>query len=235
MSNHTRHQLPILKMSDFNFIDWGLIPYSTAYEQQKTLFEKAINNKISGTKATNTLIFCEHPHVITIGKHGKFSNLLYPKATLEEKDISLFHIDRGGDVTYHGPGQLVVYPVFDLESFGLSLKSYIHLLEESVIRLLALYNIRAGRLEGATGVWIDTDKPSITRKICAIGVRASRYVSMHGLALNVNTDLSYFKFINPCGFVDKGVTSMQQELGIIVDMNNVKQELLKIIKSELKN
>jgi len=214
----------------FHFTDWGLIPYSIAYEKQKELFEQALNAKLTGQKVNNTLIFCEHPHVITIGKNGKFSNLLYPENILKEKGVSLFHIDRGGDVTYHGPGQLVVYPLFDLDTFHLGLKSYIHLLEEAIIRLLSIYNIKTERLENATGVWLDTDKPQRTRKICAIGVKTSRYVTMHGLALNINTDLNYFRLINPCGFVDKGITSMQMELDNEIDFETVKKQLLEIFE-----
>jgi len=214
---------------NFHFTDWGLIPYSAAYEKQKELFDRALHAKAIRQEVNNTLIFCEHPHTITIGKNGKFSNLLFSESYLKEQGISLFYIDRGGDVTYHGPGQLVVYPIFDLESFRLGLKSYIHLLEETIIRLLAGYNIKAERLKGATGVWLDTDQPLKTRKICAIGVKTSRYVSMHGLALNINTDLNYFRLINPCGFTDKGITSMQLELGKTVDMEIVKQQLTAIL------
>ena len=213
----------------FHFTDWGLIPYSTAYKKQKELFEQLLEAKSGNQNIHNTLIFCEHPPVITIGKNGKFSNLLYPENILKEKGVSLFHTDRGGDVTYHGPGQLVVYPIFDLDSFHLGLKSYIHLLEEAVIRLLTIYDIKAERLEGATGVWLDAGNPQKTRKICAIGVKTSRYVTMHGLALNINTDLNYFHFINPCGFIDKGVTSMQMELGKEIDLQTIKKQLLEIL------
>jgi len=212
------------------FMDWGIIPYSVAYEKQKELFEQALAAKSAGQKINNTLIFCEHPHVITVGKNGKISNLLLSESHLKEQGVSLFHINRGGDITYHGPGQLVVYPIFDLDSFHLGLKSYIYLLEEVIIRLLAGYGIKAERLEGATGVWLDTDNPKKARKISAIGVKTSRYVTMHGLALNINTDLNYFRFINPCGFVDKGVTSMQKELGREIDLNIVKKQLLEIFE-----
>ncbi len=208
--------------------DWEIIAYAAAYEQQKERFETAIQQKKEGKEVTNTLIFCEHPHVITIGKNGMFSNLLFPETLLKEKEVELFHVDRGGDITYHGPGQLVGYPIFDLESFHLGLKEYIHRMEEAIIRLLKLYGITAERLDGATGVWIDTDKPGKTRKICAIGVRSSRFVTMHGFALNVNTDLSYFQLINPCGFIDKGVTSMEKELGKPIDIKQVKQQLFSL-------
>ena len=219
-------------MKSFDFTDWGLISYPIAYERQKSLFEEALQKKTTGEKTINTLIFCEHPNVITIGKNGNSDNLLYPESILAEKNISLFHIERGGDITYHGPGQLVAYPIFNLDTFQLGLKSYIHLLEEAVIKLLAIYDIHAERLERATGVWIDTDKPEKARKICAVGVKTSRYITMHGLALNVNTNLDYFKFINPCGFIDKGVTSMQKELGENVNMDIVKKQLLEIFYQE---
>jgi lipoyl(octanoyl) transferase len=208
------------------FIDWGLIPYSTAYEQQKTLFEAAIQDKINRIDVRNKVIFCEHPHVITIGKNGLASNLLFPEKTLQEKNVELYQVDRGGDITYHGPGQIVGYPIFDLESFSIGLKEYIHRLEEVIIRTIAGFGIQGERLEGATGVWLDTGKPGKTRKIAAIGVRSSRYVTMHGFALNVNTDLNYFRLINPCGFTDKGVTSMEKELGYRID----RKELIELNK-----
>jgi lipoyl(octanoyl) transferase len=206
-------------------IDWGLIPYAQAYEQQKELFEAALHHKATHQAVGNKFILCEHPHVITVGKHGLFSNLLFPEKMLKEKKVELYHVDRGGDITYHGPGQIVGYPILDLEAFHLGLKEYIHLIEEVIIRTIAGYGIKGERLDGATGVWLDTDKPGKTRKIAAIGVRSSRYVTMHGFAFNVNTDLSYFKLINPCGFTDKGVTSLQQELGREVDMEEVKAAL----------
>ena len=220
-------------MERLKFADWNTIPYATAYSRQKEYFETAIQNKAEGKPVDNTLILCEHPHVITIGKNGNISNLLFSEKTLKEKDVALFHIDRGGDVTYHGPGQLVGYPILDLDAFGLSLKKYVFLLEESIIELLKLYNIEGNRLEGATGVWIDIDQPGKTRKICAIGIRSSRYVTMHGFALNVNTDLEYFRLINPCGFVDKGVASMEKELGHPIDIQKLKQLLFEILNKLL--
>jgi len=213
------------------FEDWGKTDYLQAWERQKQIFELAIAAKQAGETAINTLVFCEHPPVITIGKSGSRTNLLYDAQALAERGVAYYEIDRGGDVTFHGPGQLVGYPVFDIEQFALGLKSYIYKVEESVIQLLAGYGLCAARLEGATGVWLDTDTPGRTRKICAIGVRSSRYVTMHGFALNVNTDLSYFSLIHPCGFVDKGVTSMQAELGgDEVDMEKVKKELKTIFE-----
>jgi lipoyl(octanoyl) transferase len=215
----------VKRNEEIEFVDWGKIPYSRAYKQQQELFEKALHDKAEHKPARNQIIFCEHPHVITIGKHGLFSNLLFPEKTLKEKNVELYQVDRGGDVTYHGPGQTVAYPILDLETFGFGLKEYIHRLEEIIIQTLAAYEIKGDRLSGATGVWLDKDEPGKARKIAAIGVRCSRYITMHGLALNVNTDLSYFKLINPCGFVDKGVTSMQQELGKTVDMEELKNLL----------
>lgn len=168
--------------------------------------------------------FCEHPHVYTLGRSGKENNMLLGEEQLKTIGATLYHIDRGGDITYHGPGQLVCYPILNLEEFGLGLKEYVHLLEEAVIRVCASYGVVAGRLEKATGVWLEGDT-SRARKICAIGVRSSHYVTMHGLALNVNTDLRYFSYIHPCGFIDKGVTSLQQELGRSIDMAEVKERL----------
>lgn len=204
--------------------DLHTIEYGKAWNYQEELFDKALTQKANKEQTENFLLFCEHPHVITIGKHGKTENLLYQESFLNQRGVSLFQIDRGGDVTYHGPGQLVGYPIFDLESFNIGLRQYIHNIEEIIIRLVAKYGIAAERLEGAAGVWIDTTTPGRTRKIAAIGVRSSRFVTMHGFALNVNTDLNYFSLINPCGFVDKGVTSMEKELGYAPDMERIKQE-----------
>jgi lipoyl(octanoyl) transferase len=212
----------------FKLEDWNLIAYSDAYAKQKALFEHSLQQKQIGGKVDNTLIFCEHPPVITIGKSGNVSNLLCPEEMLASKGVEIFQVDRGGDVTFHGPGQLVGYPIFDLESLQLGLKDYIHQLEESIIRLLETYQMEVSRLKGATGVWLEAAHPQRTRKICAIGVRSSRYVTMHGFALNVNTQLDYFQLINPCGFVDKGVTSLATELGVAVDMAEVKHRLFQI-------
>jgi len=214
-----------MKMNELECVDWGLISYAEAYEKQKSLFEAAIERKMVHKPVQNTVIFCEHPHVITLGKHGLDTNLLFPETVLKEKQIELFRTDRGGDITYHGPGQLVGYPILDLESLHIGLKEYIYRMEEAIIRLLAEYAIRGEHFAGATGVWIDTNHPEKTRKICAIGVKSSRYVTMHGFALNVSTDLNYFNFINPCGFKDKGVTSMEKELKRSVDINEIKRWL----------
>lgn len=199
--------------------------YNTIWDYQQKLFNQALDLKSKGLQSQNHLLFCEHPHTITIGKHGKKENLLFQQNYLNERGISLYQIDRGGDITYHGPGQLVGYPIFDLESFNIGLRQYIFNIEEIIILFLAQYNIKGERLDGAAGVWIDTGIPSRTRKIAAIGVRSSRFVTMHGFALNINTDLSYFSLINPCGFTDKGVTSIEKELGYKMDMEKAKENI----------
>lgn len=206
--------------------DWQLIDYKEAWDKQKVIFNALIDKKLDPTLDIQDirpqLILCEHPHVYTLGQNGEASNLLANEEFLKKINATFYHIDRGGDITYHGPGQLVGYPIIDIAALKLSLKEYIHLLEESIIQTLAHYNIQSTRLQGATGVWLDIDKPNV-RKICAIGIRASHYITMHGFALNVNTDLNYFHYINPCGFVDKGVTSIEKELNRKVDMNEVKE------------
>jgi lipoyl(octanoyl) transferase len=207
--------------------DWGLIPYAQASERQKEWFDAALQQKAAQKPVENRFILCEHPHVITVGRNGLFSNLLFPEAVLAAKRVELYHTDRGGDITYHGPGQIVGYPILDLECFRLGLKDYIRRMEELIIRTIAEYGLQGNRLDGATGVWLDVSQATKARKIAAIGVRSSRYVTMHGFALNVNTDLSYFKLINPCGFKDKGVTSLQQEIGREVAVEEVKQALVR--------
>lgn len=204
--------------------DWGLIAYQEAWDKQTHLFDDVIQAKENCAEYTNRIILCEHPHVYTLGRSGHEANMLVNNERLKQLGATFYHIDRGGDITYHGPGQLVCYPIINLEEFALGLREYVHLLEEAVIRVCASYGIQAGRVEKATGVWLEGDTPS-ARKICAIGVRSSRFVTMHGLAFNVNTDLTYFNYINPCGFVDKGVTSLQKELGHAVDMEVVKKQL----------
>lgn len=214
-----------------NIQDWGIIDYKDAWDKQTEIFEYNLHNKSEDKETINTLILCEHPPVITLGKRGEQSNVLFNAEELGKRGVSLYRIDRGGDVTYHGPGQLVVYPIFDLEFFGIGLKEYIHRLEEVIIRVLKKYGIDSERSEGATGVWLDNDTPSRSRKICAIGVRSSRFITMHGLALNVNTRLSDFSMIHPCGFIDKGVTSIQKELGKEMDMDEVKNSVIEEFKN----
>ena len=206
------------------YIDWGLIEYNEAWTKQETLFNDTIASKLQNQPTDNYLIFCEHPHVYTLGKSGDEHNMLLDFIQLQAKEAQFVKTNRGGDITYHGPGQVVGYPIFDLANFNLGLKQYIYKVEEAIINTLATYAIVSTRLEGATGVWLDVGKPTC-RKICAIGVRSSRYVTMHGFALNINTQLEYFNYINPCGFVDKGVTSLQKELGAQVDMDELKTRL----------
>lgn len=214
--------------------DWGLVPYADAWKRQTVLFEALVEAKKQGKSTDGRIITCQHPHVYTIGRSGKEQNMLMSEQQLQRIGATYYHIDRGGDVTYHGPGQLVCYPILDLENYGLGLKGYVHLLEEAVISVCASYGIPAGRVEKATGVWLDGDGPK-ARKICAIGVRSSHYCTMHGLALNVNTDLRYFSYINPCGFVDKGVTSLQKELDREVSFEEVRERLLYELKKYLPN
>ena len=211
--------------------DWGLVEYQEAWAKQESLFSATISTKTQGLPTENTLVFCEHPHVYTLGKSGDEHNMLLNHIQLQAKHAAFIHTNRGGDITYHGPGQLVGYPVFDLANFNLGLKQYIHSVEEAIIKTLSDYQIQSTRLEGATGVWLDVGLPTC-RKICAIGVRSSRYVTMHGFALNVNTQLEYFSYINPCGFIDKGVTSMEKELGAPVDMPELKTILRKQIEEQ---
>ena len=201
-----------------------MISYNEAWERQEQIFSQTIDRKLQGKATENTMIFCEHPHVYTLGKSGDEHNLLIDYIQMQAAGAQFVKTNRGGDITYHGPGQIVGYPVFDLNSFNIGLKKYIELLEEVVILTLKDVDIYAERFPGATGVWLDVGKPS-ARKICAIGVRSSRFVTMHGFALNVNTDLTYFSHINPCGFVDKGVTSVQKELGHSVDVEMIKSKL----------
>lgn len=205
-------------------VDWDLIPYANAWQQQTEWFNALVEAKEHGESYVNRFIMCEHPHVYTLGRSGKENNMLLNEAQLNAIGATLYHIDRGGDITYHGPGQLVCYPIINLEEFQLGLKDYINLLEEAVIRVCAIYGVEASRLPKATGVWLEADTPR-ARKICAIGVRSSHFITMHGLAFNVNTDLRYFSYIHPCGFIDKGVTSLRQELKREIPMDEVKQHL----------
>lgn len=216
--------------SGFEYYDLGRIDYADALKQQTTAFDTLLQAKAFGMQEINRLFFCEHNPVLTIGKSGKDSNLLIPEDLLRLKGVSFYHINRGGDITYHGPGQITGYPIFDIECWNFGLKQYIHQLEETIIRFLALYSIKGERLDGATGVWIDPQVQGRARKVCAIGVKSSRFVTMHGFALNINTDLSYFNLINPCGFTDKGVTSLEKELGRKVDFEMAKAQLHSIFK-----
>jgi lipoyl(octanoyl) transferase len=221
------------------FQDWGLIDYKAAWDKQEALFGETValktmirNRLITSegdeyseyTPTPNYLVFCEHPHVYTLGKSGKPEHLLLDEKGLKEKNASYYAINRGGDITYHGPGQIVGYPILDLDNFFTDIHLYLRTLEEAVILTLADYGLNAGRYPGYTGVWFDADNEN-ARKICALGVRCSRWVTMHGMAFNINPDLEYFKNIVPCGIDDKDVTSMEKELGRKIDIEDVKENL----------
>ncbi|SMD34135.1 lipoyl(octanoyl) transferase [Reichenbachiella faecimaris] len=215
------------------FIDLGLIDYQEAWDYQTELFDKSVKLKIENRKrepedqvlTPNYLIFCSHPHVYTLGKSGDQANLLLDEKGLKEKHATFYKINRGGDITYHGPGQLVGYPILDLDNFFTDIHKYLRLLEEAIIQTLADYGIEAGRIDGLTGVWIEKSNPLKARKICAMGVKSSRWVTMHGFAFNVMTDLNYFQNIIPCGIDDKAVTSLEFELGKKPDMEEVQEKL----------
>ncbi|OEK05808.1 lipoyl(octanoyl) transferase LipB [Roseivirga misakiensis] len=216
-------------------IDLGTDDYKCVWDYQESVFKKTVDRKILNRKiehpeerltTDNYLIFCQHPHVYTLGKSGSIENLLLDEQGLKDHYAQFYRINRGGDITYHGPGQLVAYPILDLDNFFNDIHKYLRLLEEAVILTLNDFGISAGRIDGLTGVWIDFEKGAQEpRKICAMGVKSSRWVTMHGLALNVNTDLSYFEHIVPCGIDDKAVTSMNKELGEYVDMSEVQIKL----------
>jgi lipoyl(octanoyl) transferase len=220
-------------MQDVLFHDLGLIDYQQCWDLQEKLFSDITQIKISNRdrlpenqlRPEHHLIFCEHPHVYTLGKSGEEKNLLVDADGLQAIAATYYKINRGGDITYHGPGQLVGYPILDLDQFFTDIHKYLRFLEEAVILTMADYGLRGERYPGYTGVWLDADEPERARKICAIGVRASRWVTMHGWAFNVNTNLDYFKHIVPCGIDDKAVTSMQAELGYTLDMEEVKHKL----------
>ncbi|MDB4902679.1 MAG: lipoyl(octanoyl) transferase [Mucilaginibacter sp.] len=228
-----------MKNKQVIFNDWGLIDYKEAWDKQEALFSDTVNLKIklrnqqTDTEGNenyeykptpNYLILCEHPHVYTLGKSGKPEHLLLDEKGLKEKNAVYYLINRGGDITYHGPGQIVCYPILDLDNFFTDIHLYLRTLEEAVILTLADYGLSAGRYPGYTGVWFDADNER-ARKICALGVRCSRWVTMHGLAFNINTNLDYFKYIVPCGIDDKDVTSMRKELGKEININEVKKIL----------
>lgn len=219
-------------MKSIQLIDLGVIDYKEALDYQNELF-----SRMQRGEAEDSLLLCEHPHVYTLGRHGHRDNILVSKEFLSNINATYYEVDRGGDITYHGFGQIVGYPIINLKNFSLTLKRYVELLEEAVIRCVANYGIVVERIDGATGVWYRDGVKD--RKICAIGVKASRFITMHGFALNVNTDLNYFNYINPCGFTEKGVTSLRELLGTeYVDIEEVKRlfckEFFSIIGAEIK-
>ncbi len=231
-----------MKNKKVRFQDWGLLDYQQAWDKQEEVFAGVVSqktdNRSNGTEnpTDNFLVFVEHPHVYTLGKSGKPENLLLNDDGLRDKQASYYKINRGGDITYHGPGQIVGYPILDLDNFFTDIHLYLRTLEEAIILTLAHYGIQAGRYPGYTGVWLDADNEK-ARKICAMGVRCSRWVTMHGFAFNVNADLSYFKNIVPCGIDDKDVTSMERELGYKLNIEEVKavlkQKIAELFEMEL--
>ena len=226
-------------MNKVHFIDWGIINYKEAWDKQEELFKQKVDQKLLNRDIPKSerkliehhLIFCEHPHVYTLGKSGSIENLLVDDEQLKNLNATYYPINRGGDITYHGPGQIVGYPILDLDQFFTDIHKYLRLLEESIIITLAEYGIKGERYDGFTGVWLDVDDKLKARKICAMGVRCSRWVTMHGFAFNVNTNLDYFKNIVPCGIDDKQVTSLQKELNREIDFEEVKEKLKKNISA----
>ena len=215
------------------FINLGLKDYKETWDYQEKLFKTQVDRKIANRKATkenqtpteNLVIFCQHPHVYTLGKSGKPEHLLLDQQGLLEKQAKYYKINRGGDITYHGPGQLVGYPIIDLDNFFTDIHKYLRFLEEAIILTLKDYGIDGGRIDGLTGVWIDYEDMDKARKICALGVKCSRWVTMHGFAFNVSADLDYFGNIVPCGIDDKAVTSLDKELGYVPDMQEVEKSV----------
>jgi lipoyl(octanoyl) transferase len=214
-------------VADFNYIDLGLKDYKTCWDYQEALMGEIVSEKRNSGKPSkkNYFLLVEHPHVYTLGKSGDEKNLLANTEFLRKIDATYYKINRGGDITYHGPGQIVGYPIIDLEHYKIGVREYIEKMEDAIIATIAEYGLEGGRKEGATGVWLQPEHKVRARKICAIGVRVSRYVTMHGFALNVNTDIRYFNYINPCGFATYGVTSIQQELDREISIDEVKSIL----------
>ncbi|MFT6814829.1 MAG: lipoyl(octanoyl) transferase [Sphingobacteriales bacterium] len=233
----------IVQNKSTQYIDWGIVDYKEAWDRQEEVFGEIVTLKIANRNfpekhqnTPNYLIFCTHPHVYTLGKSGKIEHLLIDEEGLKKHNATYYKINRGGDITYHGPGQIVGYPILDLDNFFTDIHLYLRTLEEAIILTLKEYGIVGERYDGFTGVWLDAGKES-ARKICAMGVRCSRWVTMHGFAFNVNSDLGYFKHIVPCGLDDKAVTSMQEELGVKLDEEEVKEKLknhiVQLFKMEL--
>ena len=216
--------------------DLNIIDYKEAWDYQTQLLQEIVETKTKNRKSTfqettkNHFLFVEHPHVYTLGKSGDLSNLLLTEKQLQQKEASFYKINRGGDITYHGPGQIVGYPILDLENFFTDIHKYLRFLEEAIILTIAEYGLKGSRSSGETGVWLDVGTP-FARKICALGIRSSRWVTMHGFALNVNVNLGYFDHIIPCGIKGKSVTSMEAELNRKIDLEEVKQKILTHFKT----
>ncbi len=220
-------------MNTVFFKNLKVVDFKEAWDLQESLLSSIIKNKRAGVETKNYLIFCQHPHVYTLGKSGKMEHLLLSEDELKLKKADFYKINRGGDITYHGPGQLVVYPVFDLDNFFTDIHRYLRCLEDVVFRVLGNYNLSGLRIDGSTGVWLRDDRSGF-KKICAMGVRASRWVTMHGLAFNVDVDLSYFNNIVPCGISDRGVTSLVEETGRPVVFSDV-ENMFKLAFREVFN
>lgn len=230
-------------MKDLHFEDLGLMRYKPCWDYQERIFEKIISQKIAkrdralgeekdeSPHPTSRLLFVEHPHVLTLGRSGDAENVVVSPARLAELGVDYFPTNRGGDITYHGPGQLVAYPILDLDQYFTDIHKYLRFLEEAVINTCAEFGVDAGRIDGLTGVWVDIDAGPNARKICAFGVKASRWVTMHGLAFNVDSDLDFFDLIVPCGIKDKGVTSLTKEVGRKVTLTEVKPLLKKHLQA----
>ncbi len=214
-----------MERQDVTFRDLGQMPYKEAWDYQESLLKANVQAKSEGKPTEHYLLFVEHPPVYTLGKSGKIEHVLLNETELAKRGIDFFKTNRGGDITFHGPEQIVGYPIFDLERIYTDIGRYLRELEEVIIHTLAFYGLKGERSKGETGVWLDPGIPGRERKICAMGVRCSRWITMHGFALNVNTDLNYFNFIIPCGIQNKQVTSMERELGRKVDMNEVQEQL----------
>ena len=220
-------------MNTVFFKNLKVVDFKEAWDLQESLLSSIIKNKRAGVETKNYLIFCQHPHVYTLGKSGKMEHLLLSEDELKLKKADFYKINRGGDITYHGPGQLVVYPVFDLDNFFTDIHRYLRCLEDVVFKVLDNYNLSGLRIDGSTGVWLRDDRSGF-KKICAMGVRASRWVTMHGLAFNVDVDLSYFNNIVPCGISDRGVTSLVEETGRPVVFSDV-ENMFKLAFREVFN
>ena len=220
------------------FENLGLLDYKEAWDYQEKIFNEIIQEKLQnrerpyGDKSLtpNYLLFCQHPHVYTLGKSGDPKNLLINEDSLKKRGASFYHINRGGDITYHGPGQIVGYPIIDLDNFTTDIHKYLRFLEEAIILTLQEFGIQGGRIPGLTGVWLDADQKAKARKICAIGVKTSRWVTMHGFALNVNTDLNFFNYIVPCGIDDKAVTSLSKEINGNIEISAVEEKIKRNIE-----
>lgn len=221
-------------MQQVYYHDLGSVDYKVCWDLQESILNETVRQKVENRTlpekqhypSRHFLLFCQHPHVFTLGKSGEQHHLLADENVLKARNATYYKINRGGDITYHGPGQIVGYPIFDLDFFFNDIHKYLRFLEEAIIMTCADYGLKTGRIPGLTGVWLDENDPIKARKICAFGVRCSRWVTMHGFAFNVNTDLSYFNMIVPCGITDKGVTSLQQELGYELNFEEVKLKLL---------